>query len=387
MRSIGLALILSIGPGSVATGQVVYQTGFESPTFVDGALVGQDGWTSTDLPPTPGLAVVQSGFAQAGQRAVAIDAAASPGANDWWWKDVAFSVPVATRPVVQVKWDMYLVGGLTNSTGWGIDLYDESGFRRVTAAFVSSSGELIVWNGSLQHFTGVIVSRNAWHTFKINVNYAPSAMKANFFVDGVLVSMNRALSPNITATLNDADFYHLGGSGTDKAYYDNFSIVAMADADGDGFPDLEDNCDSTPSGDPVDQNGCSLADSDGDGVLNDQDLCPSTPTCAVVDATGCPSDADGDGVFNGCDNCQFTPNPDQTDDDGDGIGDACDPCIGRDPGDITGDDVVDGRDIQRFVDIAKGGPSTPLERCAGDFDADTFLTPADVPGFVAVLLQ
>ena len=80
-----------------------------------------------------------------------------------------------------------------------------------------------------------------------------------------------------------------------------------ADTDGDGIPDLSDNCPSTPNADQ--------ADRDGNGI---GDACDVAPPPA-------PSpDRDSDGVPNEVDNCPDTPNADQRDTDGDGIGDACD---------------------------------------------------------------
>ena len=40
------------------------------------------------------------------------------------------------------------------------------------------------------------------------------------------------------------------------------------------------------------------------------------------------SDSDGDGIPDVCDNCAYTANPDQADSDGDGIGDVCEPICG-----------------------------------------------------------
>jgi hypothetical protein len=79
----------------------------------------------------------------------------------------------------------------------------------------------------------------------------------------------------------------------------------LVDDDGDGLIDSQDpDCGQVPEicGDGV--------DNDGDG-LTDED-CP-------------PQDSDGDGVPDLQDNCNTVPNPDQMDSDGDGIGDACDP--------------------------------------------------------------
>jgi hypothetical protein len=84
-------------------------------------------------------------------------------------------------------------------------------------------------------------------------------------------------------------------------------LAGLADADGDGVFDADDDCPDTAAGDPVDADGCSTDDDDGDGVLNDADDCPDTPSCAPVHADGCPIDSDNDGVYDGCDDCPDTP--------------------------------------------------------------------------------
>ena len=74
-----------------------------------------------------------------------------------------------------------------------------------------------------------------------------------------------------------------------------------------------------------------LQDSDGDGIPNISDNCPniSNPN---------QEDTDGDGVGNACDNCSLISNPNQTDCNNNGIGDACD-----DP-DQDCDGIYDGVD-------------------------------------------
>lgn len=71
-----------------------------------------------------------------------------------------------------------------------------------------------------------------------------------------------------------------------------------ADSDGDGIPDLTDNCVSVANPDQKD------SDANGRG-----DAC---------------EDYDRDGIVNALDNCPNVPNVDQADTDNDGIGDACD---------------------------------------------------------------
>jgi OOP family OmpA-OmpF porin len=88
----------------------------------------------------------------------------------------------------------------------------------------------------------------------------------------------------------------------------------VVDSDGDGVTDDLDRCPGTPSGTPVDSNGCPL-DDDGDGVTNDADKCPNTPPGTKVDAKGCEldGDGDGDGILDSQDKCPDTPKGERVD--------------------------------------------------------------------------
>lgn len=92
---------------------------------------------------------------------------------------------------------------------------------------------------------------------------------------------------------SDADVMHLATIPAQS----NTGYV-LADTDGDGVPDIRDNCVSTTNSDQVDVN------ENGRG-----DVC---------------DDFDKDGVMNMADNCPNDPNYNQADADGDKIGDICD---------------------------------------------------------------
>lgn len=75
------------------------------------------------------------------------------------------------------------------------------------------------------------------------------------------------------------------------------------DTDGDGIPDVHDNCQSVVNHDQEDKDGNSIGDA-----------------C---------EDFDHDGIMNSKDNCPLAYNPDQADADADGMGDLCDPVDNR----------------------------------------------------------
>jgi len=116
-------------------------------------------------------------------------------------------------------------------------------------------------------------------------------------------------------------------------------LAGLADGDGDGVFDSDDNCPEVANSSQTDTDADGLgdlcdncpddanptqADDDDDGVGDACDACPDTPECVTaVGDDGCAIDSDGDGVPNGCDNCPLVANPDQADSNDNGVGDVC----------------------------------------------------------------
>jgi cytosine/adenosine deaminase-related metal-dependent hydrolase len=111
------------------------------------------------------------------------------------------------------------------------------------------------------------------------------------------------------------------GPTKDMPNVSSYSGIKPGDKDGDGIPDVNDNCPNVFN--PIrPMDGDAQPDLDGDGIGDACDKCPFDPgeSCTPPNA----DDMDGDGVTNGVDNCPEDPSDDQTDADGDGKGAPCD---------------------------------------------------------------
>jgi hypothetical protein len=200
----------------------------------------------------------------------------------------------------------------------------------------------------------------------------------------------------------DGDGYGDNAAGLNADAFPN-DATQWRDADGDGYGDNAngnnpDLCLNTPSGEAVDENGCSASqlDADMDGVSDALDACPDTPAGEPVDNVGCSSsqeDADNDGVMDAFDACANTPlgavvdaagcAQSQLDTDGDSITDDRDQCPTTTAGtpvngvgcaaterDTDGDGVVDASDVCDATPMSEAADAQGCSPSQKDSDGD-----------------
>jgi len=206
-----------------------------------------------------------------------------------------------------------------------------------------------------------------------NVSACPQYKEPMFVLLNVAIggSLGGNIDPGLNKATMEVDYlaHCTATNQNDVSQCNESTPVIFADDDNDGIANDIDQCASTPEGELVDSNGCSLAplDTDNDGITDDIDQCLNTPAdesvnsvgCPVEDIVQCPNDAtvdclpplgdeDNDGITDDIDQCANTPADESVDsvgctlvaldEDNDGITDDIDQCANT-PADESVDSV------------------------------------------------
>ena len=158
------------------------------------------------------------------------------------------------------------------------------------------------------------------------------------------------------------------------------------DGDSDGTPDCNDGCPNDPNKTTPGICGCGVsdADSDSDGTADCNDGCPNDPNKTDPGACGCGvpnDDGDSDGTPDCNDGCPNDPNKTEPGECGCGS-----PETASGSGDVNGDGIVNGLDIQAFVDELLTSTASSLAACAADMNTDGTVTADDIALLVAALV-
>jgi hypothetical protein len=219
-----VTILALLGPAVANAGAgVVYQTGFESPTFSPSTINGQDGWFINGA---PSQTVTETAVVKSGLQAVGITPA---GATSGVVGAVRSTSYDAANQILTFGIDALLSGAGTPSFWTAIDtqypngsLYDNIDIN------IDQSGqnEIHVFIAGTDYPTGVFVTRGVWNHYELDVNFINNTVSA--FYNGSPLVQNVPFTPPST-TLGVCAFYAQGEvTGTDTGYFDNFSITASS---------------------------------------------------------------------------------------------------------------------------------------------------------------
>ncbi len=229
-RSILTIAIASLAIAGVVQATPLINTGFESPDYVTGNLVGQQGWDAVGLFEDDVVTVnVQNAVVKTGSQAVSLTGSGQ-AAGAFAYKLTPY-VPT-TEKIITIDYDMlWGDSGATKSFLYGVQTYDTDlnliGSVGVSQLFGFYNAVVFDGEGTPISIPGAVVTPGTWNHFQLVLDYDSQTYQA---------SMNgfaSATMPFQTAGIVDygeADLFRDAGLGNanDTAYFDNLSSISSA---------------------------------------------------------------------------------------------------------------------------------------------------------------
>lgn len=211
-----IAALATYSAALSASPTVIYQTGFESPTYTVGNLTGQDGWAQFGN----GLNTVQTGLVATGLQAALVDGRRASG------QDGPFRSSPSALPLISLSADIRLVSG-QNQREWQ--------FSAIGPALVGFSGGIdILANGDIQAITNGFpiignFTRDIWHNVNIQLDY--STQKYDLLLDGATLASgvafcgsNAGCTGAFLPSYDSVIFDTFGTGGDDLGAIDNLTV-------------------------------------------------------------------------------------------------------------------------------------------------------------------
>lgn len=219
VTTIGIIVsVCYIGDGRPAHAGIIYQTGFESPTFTVGPLAGQDGWNVFSGGGTPNAVTVETAVADSGSQAVEVNTVLASGQTGPYRYDP--TSPSDT--IVTMQADVMLTSSSVQ-TSWQ--------FAGITPALQFMGGFNVLSDGTLQIITSgfpataPVIARDVWNEWQVVYNFGSQSF--DIFVNDSLVAADEPfLTTSSTFGEGLFDTFNAAG-GNDKGYLDNYSITSV----------------------------------------------------------------------------------------------------------------------------------------------------------------
>ena len=226
-----VALAAAFGFSPTAVADEIYQTGFEPPDFVLGALDGQSGWSRTNVT-NPDDAIVTDEYPAAGSQGVKILGDQVFPVSYYWYSahfptGIDFDPLDAGLPLVTFQVDVAFTGPGTDEDIYSanIEVLDRSN-REISAMWLSSDGTLHIADGN-DVFEYVVAGYDfgTYYTLAMTLDYVNRV--TDYFINGEYVgtipfatgSGNGFFSGYIEVCALEAPVGY-------NAYFDNYLVTA-----------------------------------------------------------------------------------------------------------------------------------------------------------------